>query len=219
MSAGSPPRPEIAPAAVQGTVLENHAPEVARTYAEALINAASKAGQADAVLDDLDAIVAEVWRPFPQFANLLTSPAVQTHDKERILRDTFEGKVTPLVARFLHVLNRHGRLNLLPAIARQGRAIWDRRQNRVYVTVRSASPLDEGQQAALHERLARLTGGAVPIVRLEVDPALIGGLVVQIGDDVYDASVRNRLEQLRRKLIEGKTHEIQSRRDHFSDPA
>ena len=53
----------------------------------------------------------------------------------------------------------------------------------------------------------------------EVDPALIGGLVVQVGDDVYDASVRNRLAQLRQRLIEGKTHEIQSRRDQFSHSA
>ena len=60
---------------------------------------------------------------------------------------------------------------------------------------------------------------ATPVITLEVDPSLIGGLVVQVGDDVYDASVRTRLEQLRDRLIEGKTHEIQSRRDHFSHPA
>ena len=46
--------------------------------------------------------------------------------------------------------------------------------------------------------------------------SLIGGLIVQIGDDVYDASVRSRLQQLRNRLIEGRTHEIQSRRDQFS---
>ena len=57
---------------------------------------------------------------------------------------------------------------------------------------------------------------ATPVITLEVDPSLIGGLVVQVGDEVYDASVRTRLEQLRGRLIERKTHEIQSRRDHFS---
>ncbi|HEV3120667.1 MAG TPA: F0F1 ATP synthase subunit delta, partial [Isosphaeraceae bacterium] len=84
--------------------------------------------------------------------------------------------------------------------------------------VRSASPLDDAQQAALRERLAQLTG-ATPILHVELDRSLIAGLVVQIGDHVYDASVRNRLQQLRRRLMEGKTHEIQSRRDHFSSPA
>ena len=61
--------------------------------------------------------------------------------------------------------------------------------------------------------------GATPIMQITTDPALIGGLIVQVGDQVCDASVQNRLEQLRQRLIEGKTHEIQSRRDQFSYPA
>jgi F-type H+-transporting ATPase subunit delta len=76
-------------------------------------------------------------------------------------------------------------------------------------------PLDDVQREALRERLGRMLA-ATPLVTYEVDPALLGGLVVQVGDDVYDASVRSRLEQLRHRLIEGKTHEIQSRRDQFS---
>ena len=103
-------------------------------------------------------------------------------------------------------------------MTRQARATLDRRQNRKPVTVRSAVPLDEGQQAALRDRLASMIH-ATPVITLEVDPSLIGGLVVQVGDDVYDASVRTRLERLRGRLIERKTHEIQSRRDHFSYPA
>jgi F-type H+-transporting ATPase subunit delta len=200
------------------TVLDDISPELSRTYGEALVNAASKDGSVEAVLDDLDAIVTDVLHAQPQFAALLSSPAVRAQDKDRILRDTFEGRAHPTVVRFLLVLNKHGRLNLLAPIAYQARAIWDRRQNRRPVTVRSATPLDDGQQAALRDRLAKLTG-ATPIVRLEVDPGLLGGLVIQVGDEVYDASLRNRLEQLRRSLIEGKTHEIQSRRDHFSHPA
>ncbi len=67
----------------------------------------------------------------------------------------------------------------------------------------------------LRDRLAALTG-ATPILLVSTDPDLIGGLVVQVGDHRYDASVKNRLAQLRQRLIEGKTHEIQSRRDQFS---
>jgi F-type H+-transporting ATPase subunit delta len=202
---------------VQGTVFEDDAPELTRNYAEALVNASGD-GEVEAVLDDLDAIVADVLRAQPRFAALLASPSLRAHDKDRILREAFENRAQPTVVRFLRVLNNHGRLTYLPAIVRQARALWDRRQNRRPVTVRSAVPLDDGQQAALRDRLAKLTG-ATPIVSLEVDPSLIGGLVVQVGDDVYDASVRNRLEQIRRRLTEGKSHEIQSRRDHFSHPA
>ena len=103
-------------------------------------------------------------------------------------------------------------------MVRQARATLDLRQNHKPVTVRSAVPLDEGQQAEVKSRLASMVN-ATPVITLEVDPSLIGGLVVQVGDDVYDASVRTRLERLRGRLIERKTHEIQSRRDHFSYPA
>jgi F-type H+-transporting ATPase subunit delta len=78
--------------------------------------------------------------------------------------------------------------------------------------------LEEAQLQSLRDRLARLVEGN-PILNVSTDPGLIGGLVVQVGDQVYDTSVKNRLAQLRQRLIEGKTHEIQSRRDQFSDPA
>jgi F-type H+-transporting ATPase subunit delta len=204
-----------ADAAAAGSVFDDEAPELTRTYAEALVNAAEKQGQVEAVLDDLDAIEAEVLGPNPKFATLLGSPLLPQHEKERVLVATFEGRVLPTVVHFLRVLNRHGRLGLIRPVTRAARAIWDRRQNRRPVTVRTAVPLDDAQQAALRDRLARMLA-ATPVLHLQVDPSLIGGLVVQIGDDVYDASVRHRLERLRHRLIEGKTHEIQSRRDHFS---
>lgn len=199
---------------VLGTVLDD-TPEVTRSYSEALVNATEKNGQVDEVLGELDAINVDVLRANPGFADLLASPLVSAADKDRVLVTTFEGRAHPTVLRFLRVLNRHGRLGSLEAIARAARALWDKRQNRRPVLVRTAVPLDEAQQEALRERLARMLS-ATPIVQLVVDPSLIGGLVIQLGDDVYDASIRNRLEQLRQRLIEGKTHEIQSRRDHFS---
>ncbi|MCA1686686.1 MAG: ATP synthase F1 subunit delta, partial [Planctomycetia bacterium] len=147
----------------------------------------------------------------------LKSPSRALAEKDQVLERTFGGRALPTVVQFLRVLNRHGRLDLLGPVLRAARATWDRRQNRRPVTVRSAVPLTDAQADALRARLAATVGGT-PVLKQEVDPGLIGGLVVQIGDDVYDASVRNRLEQLRQRLIEGKTHEIQSRRDHFSHP-
>lgn len=201
-----------------GTVFEDDTPEVTRSYSEALVGAAERDGGVEAVLDELDAIETDLLRAHPQFAAVLASPLVSPADKDRILVETFEGRAAPTVVRFLRVLNRHGRLTSLAAVTRAARALWDRKQNRRPVLVRTAVALDEAQQAALRDRLAGMLG-ATPLVRLEVDPALIGGLVVQVGDDVYDTSIRNRLEQLRQRLIEGKTHEIQSRRDHFSHSA
>jgi F-type H+-transporting ATPase subunit delta len=198
---------------VTGTVLEDESPEVTRSYAEALINAAAADGQVDAVLDELDAILADVFSPSPSFAALLSSPSIRPEKKDQILTEAFEGRTHPMVVRFLRVLNRHGRLGLLAPIVRRARATWDQRQNRQPVTVRSAVPLDDAEQDALRHKLGRLLGGATPVLRLEVDPALIGGLIVQVGDDVYDASIRNRLAQLRDRLAQGWTRDIQGRQD------
>ncbi|WP_435016039.1 ATP synthase F1 subunit delta [Tundrisphaera sp. TA3] len=209
MTAG-PQSPESSAEFMPATVFDYHTAEVSRNYADALLNVGGQAGETDAALEELESICRDVLAANPRFAAILASPATPTQEKDRILVDAFEGKAMPTVTRFLRVMNRHGRLAILPEVVRQARVIWDRRQGRKPVTVRSAVPLDEGQQAAVRDRLAALIQ-ATPVLTLEVDPSLIGGLVVQVGDDVYDASVRNRLGRLRDRLIERKSHEIPSR--------
>jgi F-type H+-transporting ATPase subunit delta len=216
MSAAHPHAGDGAPTTdVAGTVFDDESPEVTRSYAEALLNVAEQEGQAEAVLGELDELVDDVFRGRPEFAAILASPTLPAQEKDRILTKAFEGRALPTVVRFLRVLNRRDRLGQIGPIARQARVLWDRKQNRRPVSVRSAVPLDDAQREALRERIGRMIA-ATPLLTFEVDPTLIGGLVVQVGDDVYDASLRNRLQQLRHRLIEGKTYEIQSRRDQFS---
>jgi F-type H+-transporting ATPase subunit delta len=191
---------------------------LARRYAEALIDAAQKEGKVDAALEELAEIESDILDRFPAFSQVLSSSLVPAAEKDRILLEVFEGRASDFVLRFLRVLNRHERLGLIGPIVREARLIWDRRNRRIPVSVRTAYPLDELQTKALNERLAILVQGT-PILSVSTDPGLIGGLVVQVGDHLYDASVKNRLAQLRHRLIEGKTHEIQSRRDQFSYPA
>lgn len=191
---------------------------VARRYAEALVDAAEKEGQADAALDELAEVDSEVFAKFPGFAAVLATERVPAAERDRILNEVFGGRASDLVLRFLRVLNRHGRLGLLRPVVAEARTIWNRRNRRVPVSVRSAVPLGDDQVQALRDRLQGLVAGT-PILSVSTDPDLIGGLVVQVGDQRYDASVKSRLAQLRHRLIEGKTHEIQSRRDQFSYPA
>jgi F-type H+-transporting ATPase subunit delta len=193
-------------------------PEVARRYAEALIKAAEREGAVDLVLEELAELDRDVLKPNPRFAQVLASSRVSAPEKDRILVELLENRASSVLLRFLRVLNRHERLAYLGAVAKAARAIWDKRHSRVPVQVRSAFPLDEGQLNALRARLAKLTG-ATPILQVSTDPDLIAGLVVQVGDLRYDASAKSRLAQLRQRLIEGKTHEIQSRRDQFSHSA
>ena len=183
-----------ASAAPRGAV-EDDAAEVIRAYAEALVNAAEKGNEAEAVLGELDEINADVLLAHPQFATLLASPFVPAADKDRILAETLEGRALPTVLRFLRVLNRHGRLDLLASIARVGREIWDRRQNRRPVTIRSAVPLDEAQLASVTDAVAAYAGRPVQLTA-KVDPELIGGLVVRLGSRMVDASLKTKLQNL-----------------------
>ncbi len=202
----------------EAAVVNDDSAEVARRYAEALIHAAEREGAVDEVLDDLVQLERDVLKPNPRFAQVLASPRVSSAEKDRILVDLLEGRGSSLLLRFLRVLNRHERLGYSGAVAHAASAIWDKRHARVPVHVRSAVPLDEGQLQSLRDGLARMTG-ATPILDVSTDPTLLAGLVVQVGDLRYDASAKSRLAQLRQRLIEGKTHEIQSRRDQFSHPA
>jgi F-type H+-transporting ATPase subunit delta len=189
--------------------------ELAHRYADALISAAEKEGGVDPVLEELAELETNVLNAYPRFADLLASPRVSTAHKDQVLTEVLGKDASSLVLRFLRVLNRHERLGMLSVVAREARAIWDERNRRIPVQVRAAVPLDEQQLQTLTDRLAALTG-ATPILLVSTDPDLIGGLVVQVGDHRYDASVKSRLAQLRQRLIEGKMHEIQSRRDQFS---
>jgi F-type H+-transporting ATPase subunit delta len=194
---------------------DEHA-DLIRQYVAAVLGAAVDAGPVEPALDELEDLVADVWEGQPGFAALVASPAVSAAEKQRILDQAIGDTASPLVRNVLRVLNSRDRLGLLPAITRGARATWDHKQGRRYVTVRSAVPLDEAQLHALRDRLRTLIGGE-PILHAEVDPALVGGLVIQAGDTVYDASIRTLyLDHFRRRLVEGRAHDVLARPEAFT---
>jgi F-type H+-transporting ATPase subunit delta len=187
----------------------------ARVYAEALINVASQQGAVDEVLGELNEFRDDILTRHPEFAAVMASKSLSVGQKDRILDDAFEGRAHPVLLRFLHVLNRHERLNIVGPILEEAQEIWDRRGNRRPVVVRSAVALDESQRQALRDRLVDMLNGATPVIRFEVDAALIGGLVVEIGDNLYNLSVRDKLQQVRSQLLEVKASEIRGQRESF----
>lgn len=195
---------------IPGTVLDDQAAAGARTYAEALLGAADKEGQADSAVDEVREILDDVFFANPAFSEVVVSPERSQEERDRLLVQLFEGRALPVVVRFLRVLNLHGRLGLLPLVAEEARRMLDRRHHRRPARVVSAVPLEEDQVAALKVRIASMIG-AEPVLTLEVDPALIAGLVVQVGDEVFDTSIRSQLARLRRQVVEGKMHEVRSR--------
>ena len=188
---------------------------VARVYAEALLNAADKQGQSEQVLESLDSLIRDLFPAEPQFEAFLTSSAVGRERRAQVIDKVFENKASVLFVDFLKVLNQHERLNLLRPILAAAKELRDERAKRIRVQVRSAVPLANEQANRLRQQL-RDTLKLDPILQTEVDPELLGGVVLRVGDWLYDASVRAKLDSIRNQLIARSSHEIQSGRDRFS---
>jgi len=135
-----------------------------------------------------------------------------------VIQSVFGTRASELFVNFLLVLNKHERLDLIRPILAAFRELSDERAKRLRVKVRSAVPLAEDQQARLRNELQE-TFHREPLLETAVEPDLLGGMIVSVGDWVYDASVRSQLETLRKQLIERSSYEIQSGRNRFSSPA
>ena len=198
-----------------GHIADVGAQRVARIYAEALLDAAEKRGEAQQVLEETDSLVRDVFRANPHIEEFFASPAVPSKVKAATIDSTFGPRSSELFTNFLRVLNDHGRLDLLRPIAVALRDLSEKRAHRVRVQVRSAVPLHDDQRERLRQEL-REGFHLEPILEERVDPDLLGGMVVRVGDWQYDGSVRTQLQTIRNYLIERSSHEIQSGRDRFS---
>jgi F-type H+-transporting ATPase subunit delta len=192
------------------------AQRVAKVYAEALLRAAARDGQPEVIEEQLDSLIDDVFRADPQFEEFLGSLAVGRDHKAAVLESVFKARASGMFYNFLLVLNQHERLELLRPIRAAYHLLLDERAHRVPVLVRTAVPLPDDQR----ERLVQMIRGIMhlePVLDLRIEPEMLGGIMVRVGDWLFDGSVRARLENLRTELIESGSHEIQSRRDSFSN--
>jgi F-type H+-transporting ATPase subunit delta len=187
---------------------------IARVYAEALLNAAEKAGQPDLAIEELTSLIKDVYRAEPGFEAFLSSGAIGRDRKAVTIDRVFKGRASDLFVNFLQVLNTHERLSLLRPILAALVDLNIERRHRVKVHVRSAVPLSDAERDRLINEV-RQTLNLEPILETGVDADLLGGLVVRVGDHLFDCSVRARIDSLRNQLIERSSYEIQSRRDRF----
>lgn len=199
---------------VQEAFAEVSAERVAAVYAEALLDAAQGTGRPAEIVEEFDSFVTDVLDRFPQFERVLASALVSHEEKVGLLDRTLGGQASRVFLNFLKVVSRHGRMEILRAMHRAVRELWERRSGRVPVWVSTAAPLDEELARRLVERIRPLVDGQ-PVIQTRVDPALLGGIVVRVGDTVYDASLATQLKNLRQQMVERSAHEIQSRRDRF----
>jgi F-type H+-transporting ATPase subunit delta len=192
--------------------------KIAAVYAESLLGA----GEAQnvplpALVGEFDSLIDDIVQKEPRFAAILASAMISPEEKTAILDRTLGGKASKLFLNFLKVVAKHGRLDILRDIRRQARCLLDKRLGRVPVTVTTATPLNPDTLQSLTGALRQLIGGD-PVITASVDPETIGGIVVRVGDTIYDASIFTQLKNVRQQMIDRSAHEIQSRRDRFSNP-
>lgn len=197
--------------------------QVATLYAQALLNAIGASGAAGAdgkveqTLSELDSFITEVLDKIPHLEELFTSALVPDDKKAELVDRLLKGRVSPMLLNFFKTLASHGRLGILRSVHQVAQELLDEERNLVRVEVSTASPLNEEQKNRLTESV-RSMFGRMPILELQVRPELIGGMMMRVGDTVYDGSIATRLEQFRQQMIDRSVHEIQSRRDRFSSP-
>ncbi|MBI1347883.1 ATP synthase F1 subunit delta [bacterium] len=191
---------------------------VAKVYAVAFINAAAKDQSVDAALEEFGSLLDDVLTPHPDFETLLCGTMTSLETKLAMIDKVIAPRATPLLVSTLKVLARHERLSLVRAVFLAAQLEQEHRTGRVRVQVTSAAPLSESELQGLRDRLSQ-TLSAEPILLTALDPELLGGLVIRVGDTVYDGSVRNRLKQLRGQLRQRCLNEVQRGRDRFSHSA
>lgn len=173
--------------------------EVFRGYADALFAVAEAEGELDTVEAQLYAF-ARMLEQEARFREALVDPALPTENKRDLIRDAIGDRVNPIALNLLTFLVEQGRAHEAGLIIDKLAQVVAERRQRVLAEVRSAVPLDQAQRERLQEALSEATGRQIEL-RVVVDPTVIGGVVARVGDEIFDGSVRTRLEEAKQHLL------------------
>ncbi len=171
--------------------------EIARVYADALFRAAKDVGKLDSIREQLGQF-ADALESNRDLQLFFFSPYFSSTEKSEGLRKAIDG-ADPELLNFLELLCEKHRMPALFRIRRKFEELWAKENHRLDVTVTSAVELDDAVVEQIGEEIEKQTGQTVEL-RRKVDDGVLGGVVLQVGNMVVDASVRNTLEKLRKNI-------------------
>lgn len=173
---------------------------IGRRYARAMLSVATDQKRVDQTLEELQSLVA-AWESNAELRNVLQNPVYPTSIRAGVIASLASHmQLWPPTAQLLSLLDERRRMVLLPDIARAMREMADAQERRLRAHVTSAAQLPDGYFTQLKTTLERATGYSV-VMRSDVDSTLLGGVVTRIGDQVFDGSLRTRLEEMREQLL------------------
>lgn len=190
---------------------------IASVYAQALFELAGERDQEEEVARQL-AELRDCAARDADFQAFLSSDAIDEERRGESMERMFRGRLSDTLLDALHVLNRRGRLGLVPVLAERFEYLRRQAHNRTEASVVSAVPLEKRERRALVDELGTLTGCEV-LLSERVDESIVGGLIVQIGDRRMDASVATQLARLRANLLARGLAEIHSGKEYFTPDA
>jgi F-type H+-transporting ATPase subunit delta len=172
--------------------------EIAQVYARSLFEVAQEQGKLDVVREELGQIT-EALEENAELRLFFYSPYFSTDEKRDGLRRTVTD-ADPMTMNVLDILVENHRLPVLPRLRREYERRWREANNLLPVTVTSAVELDDSVVERIGDEIGRQTGRKVELTR-EVDPSIVGGFVVRVGNAILDASIKNRLDNLRKQIV------------------
>lgn len=172
---------------------------IASRYAKSLIDLAVERNMLEKIFEDIRFFNA-TCKQNPEIENVFKSPIINLDKKQQIVSGIFKSKIDPLTASFFDIIVKKNRSNYLLAVADEFIAQYMEIKNIASATVSTANPLSDVVKAEIGKVLQKQTGKTIELAS-KVDKSLIGGLVVQMGDRLYDASIRTKIKNLRRELI------------------
>jgi F-type H+-transporting ATPase subunit delta len=175
--------------------------EIATVYARSLFEVAKEASKLDEIREDLDSIADAVSEDH-ELQVFFFSPYFSTEEKKEGLRK-FLQDADPILLNFLDLLIDNHRMPALFRIRTLLDGLWENENDLLPVSVTSAVELDEETVRHIGDRIGEQTGRKVELTS-SVDPDLLGGIVVRVGNSIIDASIRNRLDQLRKQVARGR---------------
>lgn len=172
---------------------------VSKVYGDALFETAMEQGQIDAFFEEVSALL-PILEEHQDLIRLLNNPRIGKDEKITMMDQLFGGKVLPELMGFLTIIVDKDRQNDMIAIFEYFVSIVKEYKKIGTATVTSAEELRGEQRAELEKRLLETTGYVSFETKYEVDPSLIGGLVIRIGDRVVDSSIKTQLYEMKREL-------------------
>ena len=201
-------------AAQRDTVMDVTEEQIARVYGQAYMGVIDKASNTAELVEELESLVGDVLGKFPQLEEALGSALVSHEEKEGLLDKILRGKASDQLLNFLKVMSAHGRLGILRSVARAVHRLHNEQSGRVEVDLSVAQKLDDKLQQEITATLKQALD-AEPELSIHIDPALIAGFVVKVGDTVYDGSIRTRFEQARKAMVARAIEQIETRPETF----